>query len=103
MNAAQDKPADTFDPADWMAFDDAYEAFASANPMLGLGTGQWATINLRRNFGPQLIATGAVVALVNRRWLAHRERFGPALFAVLSSARAGIIDAAKARQAAGKS
>jgi hypothetical protein len=99
MNATHRTPvADDLDV--WMPFDDAYDAFAKANPMLGLGSTQWATTNLRRNFGPQLIAAGAVIKLMNRKWLAHREKFGPTLFTLIQREPAEIIAAAKARQAA---
>jgi hypothetical protein len=97
MSTLQNKPADTID--EWLSFDDAYEAFVTANPMLGLGSGQWASINLRRNFGERLLATGAVRQLVNRRWIAHRDQFGPALFALLTRAPTEILEKAEARQA----
>lgn len=84
---------------EWVSFDDAYETFVKANPMLGLGSGQWAAVNLRRNFGPQLLASGAVVQLVNRRWIAHRDKFGAALFPLLTRGPAEILERAKARQA----
>ena len=83
---------------EWIVFDDAYEAFVTANPMLGLGSGQWARINLRRYFGDRLLAAGVVRQLVNRRWLAHRERFGPALFALLTRTTSEIVAKARARQ-----
>ena len=97
MPTLQDKPTDTID--DWIAFDEAYENFVSANPMLGLGSNTWAALNLRRNFGARLLETGAVRQLVNRRWIAHRERFGPALFELLQRAPAEILERARARQA----
>jgi len=100
MNSSQNTPPDTID--EWLAFDDAYEAFVVAHPMLGLGSGTWASINLRRNFGERLLAAGAVRQLVNRRWLAHRDHFGPALFALLTRAPAEIVEKAEARQAAGQ-
>ncbi len=95
MNNPQDKPA--FAIPDWIAFDEAYEHFATANPMLGLGTNEWAALNLRRNFGAKLIETGAVRQLPNRRWIAHRERFGPALFELLQRGPAEIMDRARSR------
>jgi hypothetical protein len=97
MSNAHDRLADTVD--EWLSFDDAYEAFVKTHPMLGLGNGTWASINLRRNFGERLLATGAVRQLVNRRWIAHRDQFGPALFSLLTREPAKIIEGAKARQA----
>jgi prophage antirepressor-like protein len=82
----------------WVAFDDAYEAFVKAYPMLGLGGGSWAAINLRRNFGQQLLAAGAVLQLKNRRWIAHRDTFGPALFSLLNRSAAEIIEKALQRR-----
>jgi hypothetical protein len=99
MPPLQDKPADTI--SDWIAFDEAYEKFVVANPMLGLGSNAWAALNLRRNFGARLLQTGAVRQLVNRRWIAHRELFGPALFELLQRAPAEILERARTRQAAG--
>jgi len=97
MSNAHDRLADAVD--EWQSFDDAYEAFIQAHPMLGLGSGTWASINLRRNFGERLLASGAVRQLVNRRWIAHKDQFGPTLFALLTREPAKIIEGAKARQA----
>jgi len=83
----------------WVAFDDAYDAFVKAHPALGLGSNTWATTNLRRNFGPRLISEGVVIRLLNRRWLAHRDKFGPALFRLIQRAPAELIERAKARAA----
>lgn len=103
MNELQEKPTDTIESIDvWVPFDEAYENFVDAHPMLGLGSGMWATTNLRRNYGERLIASGAVVKLVNRRWLAHRDKFGPALFELLTRTSAEIVEKARARQAAGQ-
>jgi hypothetical protein len=87
----------TPDIDDWLAFDDAYAAFVAAYPMLGLNTGMWAAVNLRRNFGARLVATGTVRQLKNRKWLAHRDTFGPALFNLLQRAPAEIIEEARRR------
>ena len=99
MSKAHEQPADTSSVDAWLSFDDAYEAFVETHPMLGLGSGVWATTNLRRNFGPQLLASGAVIQLVNRRWLAHKDKFGPALFALLTKTSDEILQKARARQA----
>ena len=101
MSDEQSKPADT--PADWIGFDEAYEAFRQANPMLGLASGMWATTNLRRNYGAQLLELGVVRQLVSRRWLAHREHFGPALFKLLTRTPAAILAEADARRRAQRS
>jgi hypothetical protein len=89
------------DPVDdWQSFDEALDAFRAAHPMLGLPTGEWAALNLRRNFGQQLVERGAAVKLPTRKWIAHRRRFGPVLFELLTSEPARIIEQAQARQAA---
>jgi hypothetical protein len=100
MSKAQEQPADTSNIDDWLLFDDAYEAFVEAHPALGLGSGLWATNNLRRTYGERLIASGAVIKLANRRWIAHREKFGPALFGLLTKTADEILQKARARQAA---
>jgi hypothetical protein len=99
MSNTKQQPADTSSVDAWVSFDDAYEAFVQAHPMLGLGSGLWATTNLRRNYGPRLLESGAVIQLVNRRWLAHREKFGPALFELLTKTGDEILQKARARQA----
>jgi hypothetical protein len=83
---------------EWITFDEAYESFVESHPKLGLGTGTWATVNLRRNYGERLLQSGTVIQLANRRWLAHRERFAPALFELLLRAPAEIVERAKARE-----
>lgn len=96
------QPATNAAPSDgvideWIAFDDAYGAFVKAHPMLGLGDNAWASINLRRNYGARLLACGAVRQLPNRRWLAHREHFGPKLFELLTRGPAEIIERVRSR------
>lgn len=82
---------------EWLPFDEAYRAFVDSNPMLGLGRGEWASMNVRRNFGGRLIEAGAVRQIVNRRWLAHREKFGPALFELLAREPGRIVAEAQRR------
>ena len=81
---------------DWQPFDDVLRAFAEANPMLGLGTSEFAANRLRQQYGAQLLASGAVVRLPNRRWLADPHRFGPALFAAMAARRSEILVRVKA-------
>ena len=90
---------DASDITVWQPFDAAYSAFAKAHPMLGLHIGEWAVWNLRRTHGPALLAAGAMLRLPNRRWLAHVDKFGPALFEALTHAPQAIIDQARARGA----
>ena len=88
-------PVDRID--EWQSFDEAYCEFVEAHPMLGLGADSWAATNLRRNFADRLIAAGVVRQLINRKWIAHRERFGPVLFAMLVRAPGETITRARKR------
>jgi hypothetical protein len=82
------KEQEYVDPLEeWDAFDAVYAAFCAAHPMLGLNPNAYAAQNVRRNYGEKLAALGVAQKLVNRRWLAHRSKFGPALFALLRHAR----------------
>jgi hypothetical protein len=85
-------------PEDWQPFDEVYRAFAEANPMLGLHTSEHATTRLRQQYGPRLLASGAVVRLQNRRWLASRQRFGEALFRAMSARRDEIVGGGPERE-----
>jgi hypothetical protein len=95
MTSQVSPAANSLDTADnldvWIAFEDAYAAFVLAKPQLGLGSNTWACTNLRRNFGALLVQRGAAVKLVNRRWLAHRDKFGPALFELLTRTPAQVV------------
>ena len=98
MSEQQDKPMDAIE--DWILFDEAYADFVMSHPAIGLSMGASGPQNLRRNFGERLLAAGVARRLVNRRWLAHRERFGPALFELLTRAPSELVDQVRARQAA---
>ena len=97
MSKQPETSTDDSDIDDWISFDDAYEAFVNAHPMLGLQHGTWAALNAKRNYSARLQAAGAVRQLVNRRWIAHKNAFGPALFALLHRAPAEIIERARER------
>ena len=76
---------------DWQPFDEVYQAFVEANPMLGLNPSEFAAIRLRQQYGERLLESGAVVRLPNRRWFANPHRFGPALFAAMAQRRSAIM------------
>jgi hypothetical protein len=80
---------------DWRAFDEVYEEFVDANPMLGLGSSIFAATRLRQHYGAALVEAGAAIKLPNRRWLAHAGKFGPALFAAMTGRRDEIIGQAR--------
>lgn len=84
---------------DWRPFDEVYRAFVQANPMLGLNPGEFAATRLRQRYGPQLVAAGAALKLPNRLWLAHPEKFGPAVFEAMTAQREEIMDRVQARRA----
>ena len=84
---------------DWVAFDDGYKDVQRQYPMLGLASAEWAGVNLRRNFGTQLVERGVLLKAFNHKWLVHRERFGPVLFALIAQTRADVLERARARQA----
>lgn len=83
-------------PEDWLPFDEVYRAFVEANPMLGLNASEFASTRLRQQYGEELLASGAVLHLPNRRWLASPRQFGPALFAAMAARRSEILERAGA-------
>ncbi|HXD05647.1 MAG TPA: hypothetical protein VN680_06345 [Burkholderiaceae bacterium] len=99
--AQQEAAGVSWSVKDWVSFDDAYAEFSSKHPMLGLPAGEWGPLNLRRTLGTQLVERGVAVKLPSRKWIAHRARFGPVLFELLTAEPARIVEQARARQAGG--
>jgi hypothetical protein len=84
---------------DWRPFDEVYVEFVEANPMLGLNPSEFAATRLRQQYGTELLRVGAALRLPNRRWLAHPNKFGPAVFKAMTARTTAIVDRANLRQA----
>jgi hypothetical protein len=88
-----------FDAANWSAFDEVYQRFARAYPMLGLTGTRWGAVHTRRKHGAALLAVDAARRSASGRWIAHVDRFPQVMFDLLTTGPNRLLDAAAARGA----
>jgi hypothetical protein len=86
-------------PEDWDVFETVFRDAAGRLPALGLNGSAWSALNVRRKHGQTLKQLDAVRQTVSGRWLAHRARFAPALFELMTRGPDEILAAARARSA----
>jgi len=88
-----------FDALNWSAFDEVYQRFARAYPMLGLTGTRWGAVHTRRKHGAALLASDAARRSASGRWIAHNDRFPQVMFELLTASSAHVLQMASARQA----
>ncbi len=81
----------------WIAFDEAYQAFTQRFPILGLVGSRWGSLHTRRKHGAALIEAGVARKCLGGRWIAHREHFPDVLFEMLTVTPANILERARLR------
>jgi len=80
---------------EWQPGLEAWRAFVTGNPILGLKPGQWQLNNAMRHAREELVRRDAARKIRNRYWVFHRERFPIVMFDILS----GAINRGRARHA----
>ena len=88
-----------FDAANWSAFDEVYQRFARAYPMLGLTGTRWGAVHTRRKHGVALLASDAARRSASGRWIAHNDLFPKVMFELLTVPSPHVLQMASARQA----
>jgi|GEM_PF-4665697 len=83
-----------FDAAEWIAFDEAYQCFARAYPMLGLTGTRWGAVHTRRKHGAALLASGAARRSSSGRWIAHGDCFPNVMFKLLTATPTKLLERA---------
>lgn len=81
MTKTTPQPGDEWQPAL-----EAWRAFVTGNPILGLKPGQWQLTNAMRHARDELVRRDAARKVRGRFWVFHRERFPAAMFDILSGA-----------------
>ena len=75
----------TLDPNDWEALGDAWQRFTTQNPHLGLSPSEAAAGRFARKHYQQFADQGVMLKGILGKYLAHREGFPNAAFALIVS------------------